>query len=87
MKKMKKILILAVIFGGMLYAYDYESDLSDGSQIYESSLGNKYKYDLSDPSDRVEYSVDVSAQLSDSVNPSVGLDRSLGEYGGGIIDE
>ena len=31
--KMKKILILAVVFGGMLYAY-------------ESSSGNEYKYDL-----------------------------------------
>ena len=82
---MKKILILAVMFGGMLYAYD--SDSSNDEQTYESSSGNKYKYDLSDPSDRLDYSVDIGAQLDDSVDPSVGMDRDMGEYGGGIIDD
>ncbi len=84
---MKKTLILALMFGGSLYAYDYNSDSNGDGQVYESSSGNQYKYDLSDPSDKLEYSVDVGAQLDDSVNPSVGLDRSLGEYGGGIIDD
>ena len=82
---MKKILILAVILSGMLYAYD--SDSSNDEQTYESSSGNKYKYDLSDSSDRNSYSVDVGAQMDDSLDPSVGLDRSMGEYGGGIIDD
>ena len=83
---MKKILMLVLVFGASLYAYDYNSDSNDDAN-YESSSGNHYKYDLSDPSDRLEYSVDVGAQLDDSVNPSVGLDRSLGEYGGGIVDD
>ena len=82
---MKKILILAVILSGMLYAYD--SDSSNDEQTYESSSGNKYKYDLSDPSDRNGYSVDVGAQMDDSLDPSVDLDRGIGEYGGGIIDD
>jgi hypothetical protein len=83
---MKKILMLVLLFGASLYAYDYNSDSNDDAN-YESSSGNQYKYDLSDPSDRLEYSVDVGAQLDDSVNPSVGLDRSLGEYGGGIVND
>ena len=83
---MKKILMLVLVFGASLYAYDYNSD-SNNDANYESSSGNQYKYDLSVPSDRLEYSVDVGAQLDDSVDPSVGLDRSMGEYGGGIVDD
>jgi hypothetical protein len=47
---------------------------------------SKYQYDMSYPIDRVDYSVDVDAQMRDqlSVDPSRSLDQSLGEYGGGI---
>jgi hypothetical protein len=55
---------------------------------YKSSFGNTYKYDLSNPSDQIMYSVDPSAQLMDSlykpITPSVGLEESIGEHGGGL---
>ena len=82
---MKKILILSLVLGGSLMADTYNSD--NNEKTYESSSGNKYKYDLSDPSDRLDYSVDPGGRRDDRINPSVGLDRSMGEYGGGIIDE
>ena len=50
---------------------------------YESNTGIRYKYDLSNPSDRIMYEVDPSAQVSDSINPMVEIDRNLGQYGGG----
>ncbi|MEA3240494.1 MAG: hypothetical protein U9P37_02785 [Pseudomonadota bacterium] len=55
---------------------------------YKSSMGNRYKYDLSQPGDQLKYELDVGAQLKDSIKipirPSVDLERSLGQYGGGI---
>ena len=70
------------------YGYDspYDRDQDKG---YESSFGNRYEYDLSDPSDRVMYEVDPSAQLRDSidVNPIRDVERSVGEYGGGVLDD
>jgi len=41
---------------------------------------------MSNPGDQIRYSVDVGAQLRDSinVNPGVELDRGLGQQGGGI---
>ena len=50
---------------------------------YVSYTGQKYKYDLSNPGDRVMYSVDPAAQIRDSINPMVDIDRNLGQYGGG----
>ncbi len=82
---MVRLLILTLVLGGSLFAYD--NDSSNDGDTYESSSGNKYKYDLSDPSDRNSYSTDVGAQIDDSVDPSVSIDRSMGEYGGGIIDD
>lgn len=82
-----------------LAQYDDEQDNSDGDygnsyyqendEGYESSFGNRYEYDLSDPGDRIMYEVDPDAQLRDSldVNPERDLERSLGEYGGGILDD
>ena len=70
------------------YGYDrpYDRDQEKG---YESSLGNRYEYDLSDPSDKIMYEVDPDAQLRDSidVNPERDLERGLGEYGGGVLDD
>ena len=55
---------------------------------YKGSMGNRYKYDLSQPGDQLKYELDVGAQLKDSIKipirPSVDLERSLGQYGGGI---
>jgi hypothetical protein len=56
------------------------------SYNYQSSTGLNYKYDLSNPSDKVMYDVDPAAKVMDDVNvdPRVDIDRSLGQYGGGI---
>lgn len=51
---------------------------------YRSNTGQLYKYDLSNPSDRIRYQVDPSAQIKDGVNPLIPIDRSMGQYGGGI---
>jgi len=57
---------------------------NDNEYKYVSpSSGLKYKYDLSNPSDAIRYEVDPSAQIRDSVNPRVELDRGLGYQGGG----
>jgi len=50
---------------------------------YESNTGTRYKYDLSDPADKIMYDVDPAAQVMDSVNPMVDIDRDLGQNGGG----
>ncbi len=60
------------------------NDSNDNEYKYVSpSSGLKYKYDLSNPSDAIRYEVDPSAQLKDSINPRVELDRGLGYQGGG----
>ena len=43
---------------------------------------------MSNPSDRLNYGVDLDAQMRDqlSVDPSRSLDRGLGQFGGGIYD-
>lgn len=82
---MKKLVCLLFILGSFdLYAYD-DYDSEDSEYQYEGSSGTKYKYDLSDPSDQIEYETDLDAQMDDSLNPDPGrdLDRSLGQYGGG----
>lgn len=90
---MKKILSIVAITTLSTSAYSYNYDYGYGNQNnsnngYESSFGNKYQYDMSDPSDRIDYSIDVDAQMRDrlSVEPSRDLDRGLGQYGGGIYD-
>ncbi len=57
---------------------------SNSAYPYKSSTGNNYKYDLNNPSDKLQYSVDPSSQLTDSINPMIQMDRSMGQYGGGI---
>lgn len=55
---------------------------------YEGSSGTRYKYNLSDPDDRLEYETDVDAQTDDEVymktRPGVKIDRGLNQYGGGV---
>ncbi len=82
------------VYGNDSSTQIYGSGSSSGSygtsesRGYESSTGNRYEYDLSDPGDQLEYGVDLDAQMRDStsVNPTRELDRGLGEYGGGIYD-
>ena len=60
--------------------------VQSSSPTYNSTTGNNYKYDLNKPSDRVLYSTDIKAQIMDGINPdpTIGIDRSLGQHGGGI---
>lgn len=66
---------------------DQLKDYEEGGG-YRGNSGARYQYDLSRPGDEVRYSVDVGAQLRDqlrdSVDPRVEMDRSMGQYGGGI---
>jgi len=59
------------------------ADEEDDEYKYRSMSGTKYKYDLSNPSDRIRYEVDPASQIRDSVNSRVKIDRSMGQYGGG----
>ena len=58
---------------------------------YESFSGNRYKYDLSNPGDRIDYQLDVGAQIDDKINmpinPGVEMDRNFNQYGGGLMDD
>ena len=62
--------------------YKFGSD--PDARTYRGSSGARYHYDLSNPGDQVRYSVDVGAQVRDSVDPRVQLDRDMGQYGGGV---
>jgi len=67
-------------------AYMSLTNQQDTNCRYKSSTGTCYKYDLSNPGDQIRYSIDLNAQLLDSinVNPSVDIDRGIGQFGGGI---
>ena len=56
---------------------------------YEGNSGQKYQYDLNDPSDTIDYSLDLDAQKRDrnSTSTKKQADEELGEYGGGIYDD
>jgi hypothetical protein len=62
-------------------------DSENNREYYESYSGRRYKYDLSNPLDQIKYETDIGAQLRDEVNPMVEIDRSMGQYGGGILDD
>ncbi len=86
---MKKILSIVALttLATSAYSYDYGyGSQNDSKRGYESSFGNKYEYDLSNPSDRIRYEIDPAAQLMDSidVNPTRELERGLGQYGAGV---
>ena len=59
---------------------------SSNNNGYKSSSGLKYQYNLNNPSDRLNYKMDLDAQRRDSLNvePSRRLDRGHGQNGGGI---
>lgn len=68
------------------YQWDASPTVNGQQSGYQSTMGNTYQYDLSNPVDRMRYSTDVSAQVRDStsVNPTRSLDRDMGQIGGGI---
>lgn len=69
--------------------YGTETSTTSNSNGYQSKYGNNYQYDMSNPVDRNSYSIDPSAQLRDQldVSPSRNLDRSIGQFGGGIYGD
>ena len=78
---MKKIVLVGLLFS--LFGFEAFAD----GYNYQGHSGTKYKYDLSKPSDKVQYDIDVNAQMKDELNswkPGVQLDRGMGQYGGGI---
>ena len=58
------------------------------SNGYQGNSGTKYQYDMSNPSDRIDYSTDLDAQRRDSMYQDVGggryRDNSYGQQGGGV---
>ena len=64
-------------------------DIEEKSEYgYEGSSGTRYKYNLSEPDDRMKYKTDIDTQLNDKVymptKPGVKIDRGLNQYGGGV---
>ncbi len=57
------------------------------NSYYESSSGNRYEYNLNNRVDQIQYEYDRPAQIRDAYNPRTGIDRSMGQYGGGIYPE
>ena len=91
MKKTFLLVIVALVITSPADAGDNNHETSRQKQEreinkeypYQSSTGTRYKYDLSKPSDKIRYEVDPGAQLRDSINPKVKIDRDLGQHGGG----
>lgn len=80
-EKMKKV----ILFGLLVSSFCFEAFANDYN--YQGHSGTKYKYDLSNPMDKVQYDIDVNTQMKDKLNdwkPGVQLDRGMGQYGGGI---
>lgn len=77
-------------FGSVVNGACIGTEVDDSeSTDYQGSSGARYQYDMSDPSDRTEYSVDLDAQRRDqmSVDPGRSIDRGIGQYGGGVYDD
>lgn len=91
MKKMMLLVFIAFFVTSPVIAWDNNYETSRQEQErqrtkkypYKSTSGTRYKYDLSNPSDRIRYEVDPAAQIRHNINPRVKIDRDLGQYGGG----
>lgn len=89
--EMNKIvaLILSVGLASPAFAWNYDNDPYDQNRQpnyrYEGISGQKYQYDLSDPMDRMDYKMDLDAQMRDRINPDPGIrmDQRMRQYGGG----
>ena len=83
------IMVLLIISPAIAWDNDYETSRQKQERErnkeypYKSTSGTRYKYDLSKPGDRIKYEVDPGAQIRDSVNPRIEIDRDLGQHGGG----
>ena len=91
MQKIIMSIILSLLLASTAVAWDnkYETRKQKREKEinkqypYESITGTRYKYDLNNPADRTTYGVDPVAQIKDSVNPMINIDRSLHQFGGG----
>jgi len=74
---MKKLILALFILAGIF---------TSANAYYTGMSGTKYQYDMSNPTDSLNYSVDLDAQMRDqmNVNPNVDLDRGIGQVGGGV---
>lgn len=86
--KMRLVTMAFFIMPLQIFAYDYKNIYQENSKNeykYEGLSGTKYKYDLSNPMDRMDYSLDLDAQMEDklNVNPGINMDRDFGQFGGG----
>ncbi len=63
------------------------SNRANANTGYQGSSRQKYKYDLSNPVDRFNYSGDLAAQHRDSTNLNVQMDRGMGQHGGGAYSD
>lgn len=83
------ILALAFSLASSALAWNYDTEPYDRAgepnYRYEGMSGQNYQYDLSDPGDRMDYQMDLDAQMRDRINPSPGidLDQQMNQYGGG----
>ena len=69
------------------YCNTYTDDFlcnTGANKSYLGSSGSGYKYDLSNPFDRLQYSNDIGSQINDAFSSDRFLDQGLGQFGGGI---
>ena len=87
MKSVMTTLLVSASMISAVYAYDDSPyrDNGEPNYRYESYTGTKYQYDLSDPMDRIDYSLDLDAQMRDRINPNpmIDMDQDMGQIGGG----
>lgn len=92
---MKKIILTALLVTSPLvlangYYEDSRPYKRNGTPNYryEGLSGKKYQYDLSDPIDRIDYQMDLDAQLRDKINPDpmIRMDDDFNQRGGGAED-
>ena len=52
--------------------------LENSKKFYTDVVGNKYQYDLTNPSDKLNYSIDLVAQLRDKFSLNMMRDKNGG---------
>lgn len=82
---------IIIIVYGLASAEDYRQNqpydqYGNPNYRYKGPSGTEYQYDLSRPSDKLRYDLDLKAKMKDklSVDPRRNIDRDLGQHGGGI---
>lgn len=95
-KTTTKVFFILLISSFSLEAYDVHQYDMDRKQHenhnngYQGSSGQRYQYDLSKPSDRIDYMYDKDAQRRDSQYDYSGnsqRDSMYGQHGGGRYDD